>query len=75
MIDFIMSNWKNIVLVYVLIGFAVFILIEIGWMWVIRMDDNDKEEFPEYYGDGEAGFGVAIVTGVVIGLVVGRFGF
>jgi len=37
MIDFILSNWKSIVLVYVLIGFAVFILIEIGWMWVIRM--------------------------------------
>lgn len=72
-IDFIMSNWKNIVLVYVLIGFAVFILIEIVWMWVIRMDDHDKEEFPEYYGDGGAGFGVAIVIGVVIGLMVGAF--
>lgn len=73
MIDFILSNWKSIVLVYVLIGFAVFILIEIGWMWVIRMDDHDKEEFPEYYDDGEAGFGVAIAIGMIIGLLVGVF--
>ncbi|MBD5550249.1 MAG: hypothetical protein HDQ96_03605 [Lachnospiraceae bacterium] len=73
MIEFILSNWKSIILIYALIGFAVFILIEIGWMWVIRMDDHDKEEFPEYYDDDEMGVGLALITGLIIGVVVGIF--
>lgn len=73
MIEFILSNWKSIVIVYVLIGLAVFILIEIGWMWVVRMDDHDKGEFPEYYDDNEMGIGLALFAGLIIGFVVGVF--
>ena len=73
MIEFILSNWKSIVLAYVLIGFAVFILIEIGWMWIVRIDDHDKEEFPEYYNDDEMGIGLVLIVGLIIGFIVGVF--
>ena len=73
MIEFILSNWKNIVLAYVLIGFALFILTEIWWIWVIAMGCRNKEKFPEYYDDGEAVLGIALVVGAIIGLIAWVF--
>ena len=72
-IEFILSNWKNIVLAYVLIGFALFILTEIWWIWVIGMGCRNKEKFPEYYDDGEAVLGIALVVVAIIGLIAWVF--
>ncbi|MDD2952532.1 MAG: hypothetical protein PHC95_05130 [Parabacteroides sp.] len=75
--NFIIGNSETLLIVYGIGAIVGFILTVIFFLWIGHIEDQEREEIPEYYEDSyNAGFSVGYVLTVgVISILAGLLWF
>lgn len=72
-VQFLMENWRILLLIYAIGALLTFIGVNLFWVWVIRAEDKEREMYPEEFEDVPGGVAlqltVALITSTVTAVI------
>jgi hypothetical protein len=72
-VQFLMNNWRILLLIYAIGALLTFIGVSLFWVWVIRAEDKERELYPEEFMDEPGGLAlqlmVALITATVAAVI------
>lgn len=72
-VQFLMDNWRILLLIYAIGALLTFIGVNLFWVWVIRAEDKEREMYPEEFEDVPGGLAlplmIALITSTVTAVI------
>lgn len=72
-VQFLMDNWRTLLLIYAIGALLTFIGTNMFWIWVIRAEDKEREMYPEEFVNEPGGLAfqlmVALITSTVAAVI------